>query len=205
MSRNPITIAVIAVVAAWVGVGALRGGGVPGFATTTPPADSSSHDGREEPVVTSAPVGRAAAPNGVLIPRADWPLRGVEVPETDRRGGLDGAGYAYGDVGGVFTSRWTAPDAPAAAHPVLLELLVYRTADYRALRAAGRAAPTLVAGEALVVAYHQPRRNPFPAGDPRHAQRESLRLTRLDLVDFAGKVRDKLRARDRTLRVAVED
>ncbi|MCU0619192.1 MAG: hypothetical protein MUF40_04715, partial [Gemmatimonadaceae bacterium] len=105
MSRNPITIAVIAVVAAWFGVGVVRSGGVPGFAPT--PADSSSHDGREEPVVAPVPAGRAAAPSGILIPRADWPLRGVDVPETDRRGGLDGAGYAYGAVGGVFTWRWT--------------------------------------------------------------------------------------------------
>lgn len=201
MLRNPIAIAVVAVIVAWLGVGVVKNGGVPGFAPA--PADSSSHDAREEPAVVTAPVGRAAAPTGVLIPRADWPLRNVEVPETDRRGALEGSGYVYGDVGGVFTWRWTPPEA--ATRPVLLELLVYRTDDYAALRAQGRAAPTLVKGDELVVAYFQPRRNPFAADDPRHAQRESLRLTRLDLVDFAGKVRDKLRGRDPSLRVAVED
>lgn len=204
-ARNPIVLAVLGVALLWGGTALVRRDG-----SVAPPvaADSTSRDGGANAadggdfVVTS---GRIAAPSEVLVPRPDWPLRGVEVPDSDARGALAQAGLAYGDVGGVFTWRWAPMDGAGGVRPVVLELLVYRTADYDALRRAGRAAPVLVRGRELTVAYHQPRGNPFPDGDPRHAQRESLRLTHLDLEDFGAKVRERLRRRDPSLKVAVED
>jgi hypothetical protein len=205
VSRNPIKIAVIVVALLWGGAAALQSGGRSGGASAA--ADSLSRDGRAgaEDSIAVVRGGRAAAPSEVLVPRQDWPLRGVERPDVDRRGVLRQAGLDYGGAGGVFVWRWTPPDGAAAGQPVLLELMVYEAADYERLRASGKAAPVLVRGRRIVVAYHQPRDNPFASADPRHAMRESLRLTRLDLVDFAAKVRDRLQRRDSTLRIAVED
>ena len=204
-SRNPIVLAVLGVALLWGGTALVRGDE---GAASAVAADSTSRDGGANAadggeIVPSA--GRIAAPSEVLVPRPDWPLRGVEVPETDARGALAQAGLAYGDVGGVFTWRWTPIEGAAGVRPVILEVLVYETARYDALRRDGRAAPVLVRGRTLTVAYLQPRGNPFPASDPRHAARESLRLTHLDLEDFGAKVRDRLRRRDPSLKVAVED
>lgn len=204
MSRNPIKIAVAVVALLWGGAAALQSRSASVAAGAA--ADSLSRDGRagaEDPVAVVR-GGRAAAPSEVLVPRQDWPLRGVERPEVGGRGVLGQVGLDYGSAGGVFVWRWTPPDGGTMRHPVLLELMVYEAADYERLRASGKAAPVLVRGRRIVVAYHQPHENPFAAGDPRRAMRESLRLTRLDLVDFAAKVRDRLQRRDSTLRIAVE-